>query len=163
MQSSCFFSLLSLTNILYCVRWVKPLGEPAWCCPTGAWHAPVLLMGCHEFSVWDPDTGSRACHHGREHHSAMRSGLQNLLLCVGKVPPRFCVWTVRKPHCGNVGACPMITCYGKKASKPFCLLGIWKREKSYGYLLTPEGSKKPYECGREYYLGILWVTFIFQI
>lgn len=37
--------------------------------------------------------------------------------------------------------CPMITCYGKKASKPFCLLGIWKREKSYGCLLTPEGSK----------------------
>lgn len=86
-------------------------------------------MGCREFSVWDPDMGSCTYHHGGEHHSAMRSGLQHQLQCVGKVPPHFCVWTVRQPHCGNVGALPHDYLLWQESKQIVLLAGHLKERK----------------------------------
>lgn len=96
-------------------------------------HTLALLVGRHAFSARGPET-----ERGREHCSALRSGLQNPL---GKAPIIAGVWTVRQPHRGNVGALPCNYRLWLKAGKLSCLLGIRKREKSYAYLLTPEGSK----------------------
>lgn len=102
--------------------------DTPWRCPWNAMH--------FQYAILKLSNGTYL--HGREHRSAMRSGLQNLSRCVGKVPPHFCVWTLRQPRCGNVGALCLLW---QKASKLCCLLGTGKREKNYTYLLTPEGSK----------------------
>lgn len=138
MQSN-YVSLL-LTNILCCVGWVVSLREPAWPCPTSAWHTLGLLEG-HEFPVWDADTGqwhvaswlrARLCH---EIWAAA------CIPACGESSPHFYVWTVRQPHSGNVGTLPHNHRLWPQASPLLCLLGIWKREKNYDYLLTPEGRK----------------------
>lgn len=76
--------------------------------------------------------------------------------------PRVCVWAVRQPHCRNTGALPHNYVRRQKASKLFCLLGIWRREKNLLFA-NPRRKQKPSECGCGYYLGVLRVTFILQI
>lgn len=100
------------------------------------WHCQWSSM---RFQCGILKLGSGSYLHGREYHSAMRSGLQNPLQCVGKFPLISVSGQWDNPTVEMWVLCHIITYYVKKqANSSAC----WaSRRENELLLLTPEGSK----------------------